>query len=538
MARPVTSPVVLLCCFSILPPLAAIGCGSGRVELMTPDQAAAISRALSTEGKDPTGVDIYFDVSGSMRGFALAAKANDQAAAPGYSSFLQALRSLPAQIPLEPGPSGDSKPDGSRDQAASPAGSRTSSFGSVVDAPTPLDQFIEQALAQKKAPARTREGITGSSNCSQPQAWPGGANVRGLIDEFYADRSTCLDRVFEKVLQTGPGRLNLIVTDAEQNAPVNDQSCPNPQNPIAIQSYLNKWTENGGFAALIVASIRYQPWQSPGAVGYCTCQEKLLITYVLAPSAKTAERVFTHFQEYWPPDRTLSYVPLLPRPVVAFELLAIADTDAGNPSVLFRDPTSDLNPRRVGSLPRVSLELTKTDEAILEFRLAKATFQSAALSGFQQVDWTKARLEWLDPVALDNQGKPTKADGLSLVRMVGAEVPTPAKSTGPEAAAATPPALSRTLKFLGQATESPASAGQPQSSPLRLRVRRTVARGEGCAWFLVEVTAPIREQNRYLLQTLEKHQSTECVNWNQVRRQLELLVPRGAVMKFLVHIDY
>jgi len=387
-----------------------------------------------------------------------------------------------------------------------------------------------------EAPARTRPGVPASTDCARPQVWAGGALLRGRIDQFYADRTTCLDRVFEAALKGGTDRLNVILTDAEQNAPVNDPSCPNGLNPSTIQSYLNKWTESGGFAALIVASIKYQPWQSPGVANYCACAEKLLFIYVLAPSPKSAERVYAHFRDYWQSVRPLSYVPLLPRPAVAFEVRAIAETDARDPSLIFRDDISDLNPRRVGSLPRVAIELAESDEAIVEFRLEKTTFQTGALSAFQQIDWSKARFDWQDPMALDSEGNVTTADGLSLVRLVNTEVPT----EGSNAASGVAPGgrVSRTLRFLAQATESPADAGQPQLSPLRLRVRRTTANGKGCAWFLVEVTAPVREQNRYLLETLQSYQSTGCVNWNQVRQQFDFLLQRGPVMRFLLHIDY
>ena len=110
-----------------------LGCGSGRTELMTASQADAVSLTLSTEGGDPAAVDIYFDVSGSMRGFALAAAANDRSAAPEYFSFLNALRSLPTQVarPARPGAAPAA-------EATEPPG-HAATFGAVVDAPIGLD---------------------------------------------------------------------------------------------------------------------------------------------------------------------------------------------------------------------------------------------------------------------------------------------------------------------------------------------------------------------------------------------------------------
>ena len=506
---------------------------------MTPAQADAVSLALSTEGGTPAAVDVYFDISGSMRGFALAAAANDRAAAPEYFSFLNALRSLPTQLVdsarLGTAPAAEATEEEEALASTTPMGI-AATFGAVVDEPIGLEQLIEQAAARAAAPTRERLALPSSTDCAPPQAWSGGALLRGRIDEFYADRTTCLDRVFEAASAGGVHRLNVIVTDAEQIAPVNDASCPNRLNPSTIQSYLNQWTENGGFAALVVASIRYQPWQSQGVSNYCDCGEKLLFTYVLAPSPKSAELVFSHFQDYWRSARPLSYVPLLPRPAVAFEVRATAETDVRDPSLIFRDSISDLNPRRVGALPRVAVELTDSDNAIVEFRLEKTSFQTAALSQFQQIDWSQAQFDWRDPIALGSGGSETTADGLSLVRLASLET-TPEGSDAP-VAEAPGGSVSRTLRFLAQAVEPPEDAGQPQLPPLRLRVRRTDPNGEGSAWFLIEVTAPIREQNRHLLETLQNYQSTGCLDWDQVRQQLDSLVQRGPVMRFLLNIDY
>src|SRR5690606_17600196 len=101
---------------------------------------------------------------------------------------------------------------------------------------------------------------------------------------------------------------------------LNESGCPSPANTGSIQDALNAWTDGGGFAALILARLPYEPWRSDGVSPACDCAERPLFIYVLAPSAEEADRTAQALRQDWRgDDSALKYVPLTPRLLERFE---------------------------------------------------------------------------------------------------------------------------------------------------------------------------------------------------------------------------
>jgi hypothetical protein len=462
-----------------------------------------------------------------MRGFALAAAANQRGVGDAFGSLLLALRSLPEAASQKTPTNGEGSQSKKHEASAGP---HVMSFGTILSEQPSLDAVVESALGRQDSPAVAPQ-LPVSLDCSPATRWNGATVSRTRIDRFFSQASTCLDQVFEDILADGKDKLNIVLTDAEQNAPLNDRGCPNARNLGTIQSYLNKWSAEGRFAAVIAATLPYQPWLSEKVASYCGCEQRLIFMYVLAPSADAAEQVFHHVSDYWKIEGSApSYLPLVPRPAVSYTVrIVTAALESGAPLVFSSDAKAmDLEPAE-GRLPQVSIQLN-ANEGFVAFNTEKAGFVSANLGNSSAIDWSQAALEWSDPIPLESDGRlrrENKSASLSLIRVK--------EPLGNETNPA--PANVRLARFLGQTSEPEREVKPSGVAPLRLRIRRTTGE-KGCQWYLVEVRAPARQHVTQVLGTLSGLSSTTCLNWDAVRDQVNSVFQTGSSMRFLLHVDY
>jgi hypothetical protein len=495
---------------------------------LPPAVVAAAARDLSLARTDQNGVRLYFDTSGSMRGFALAAAANRRGAGSGYESVLRVLDTVvQAQRSAVPPPAMPARD--AKDQK--PVSLLL--FGTTL-VEEPSASVTDFATGRKSAPFQNG-GLARSTDCPNAAKWEGALETRSNIDHFFSQGTTCLDQVFEDVLANGIGRLNLVITDAEQNAPLNSRGCPNPKNVSSIQSYLARWSSAGGFAAVIATRLPYQPWQADRAPA-CDCQERLLYAYVLAPAADGAEQVFSRFREHWRADGPEpSYVPLMSRPALSSVVRVVTGTSADRGLIFVSGARpAALAPPEVGRLPQVWVEL-KGDEGQIVFDVERAALVGLGSGQSSAVDWSKATLEWSEPAPLDERGQISRSGEasrsnetppLSLIRFNDA-LP---NETDPA------PANVRTARYLGQTSEPEREVALTAAKPLRLRIRRVAAKG--CQWFLLEAKLPGREHVDQVLASLTGLSSDRCLTWGAVRDQVDAVFQSGPVLRLLLHVDY
>lgn len=516
---------VLAASLSVVVCLAVTGC---KRHQLPPDVADRVAHSLSLARTDRSDLGIYFDTSGSMRGFALAATTNQRGSGDAFQSFLLALQTLPHEPPPR-----DTEPKKTASESPVSDGRRqVVLFGGDLRAQAAFDDAVDSALGRRD-PANVTANLGPSSDCTGTK-WNGAAISRERIDRFFSEGTTCLDQVFRDIRSKGRNRLNILVTDAEQTASLNDPGCPNPQNLGTIQSYLNAWSRDGGFAAIIAASLPYQPWTSTAAKAYCGCQERLLFTYILSPTAAAAEQVFAHIRSSWKGTGSgPTYLPLIPRPAVSYSVRVVTAADEANSLVFSSDarPTQ-FEPAEVGRLPEVWIQMREPDGQVA-VNIEKAGFESPSMARGSQIDWSKSTIEWRDPVPLGNDGVPQpsgSAGALSLVRL-----------NEPFANEATPAVANmRMTRFLGQSHEPEREVKPSGSRPLRLRIRRTGAAGSGagCQWYLLEAIAPKTDYATQIAGTMSQLSSSTCLNWDAVRVQVATAFQEGPFLRLLLHVDY
>jgi len=503
-------------------------CSGHREAFLSAQALQSISSTLSPSQQAPNAVRVYLDVSGSMRGFALAARANQRDAGTPYYSILFALRAI-SKLAKEPTPEKPA-PGAGRPVVA------CKTFGARLSDPIALDGLVDGAMAAGNDLVASTPGLGRSANCDTGPKWIGSPADRDKIDGSYSDDITCMNPVFEDILAESPGQLNLIVTDAEQNASASDARCPSPKNVGSIQSLLNRWAELGGYAALISVQLPYQPWQTPGAANYCNCRERLLYVYILTSSADSAEAVFLHFADNWRSGGIApTYIPLSPRPAVAFRFVAAILPQAASPRMIFdqQAPAAELDPQP-GKLPIVSVEL-KQEDATLELDPAEMAWPSVKGAQTDVLDWARGQFEWLDPVPLDKDGhidRSAPGQPVSLIRI------SPSSDSQGDTKEPSQDAWSRSLQFLGRAAEFP-KPQRPHLQKLALKIRRAVSTSEhGCRWFLLEVTAPPQAHIDRVLAALTGASQSSCTSRESLASQVRFLFGRGAAARVLLHVEY
>jgi hypothetical protein len=504
-------------CVTVLAVCVVSSAGCSRQHLLSPVAVDHAAMALSLTKDERRPVRLYFDASGSMRGFGLAAATNIAGASDAFGSLLDGVRTLIRENP-ETGPS------------VPAALSNVQLFGSKLNGQPSFDPIADAALGRRPPPSDVTSSVLRSANCAGA-TWNGAVVSREHIDRVFGEATTCLDTVFQDVMANGRERLNVLVTDAEQNAPLNDRGCPNAQNAGTIQSHLAEWSRLGGVAAVIAMKLPYQAWQSRDTAGFCQCGERLLFVYVLAPYSGDLDRVLTHVREAWKGAGEPLYIPLNPRPAVAYTVRVVSDSEPGS-SVDFATGAvrTQLEPSQRGRLPQVWM-LLRGDEGRVALSLERMAFGASADSAGTSVDWSKLPLQWAAPRLLTSDGAIDNASGegpLTFVQMnsaLGNE-----KEPGP--------ANVRMARFLGIEQEPESELVPAGADTLRLRIRKAVGGTGGCRWYLLEATMPGRAFSDDINRIFSSLSSNMCLNWNAVQDQVKSTLQAGPSVRLLLHIDY
>lgn len=528
--------------------------GSGAIE-----QLREAAREFSLSQGLVDRLEVLLDTSASMRGFALAANANEADAGTPWQSVLGGVESLREAFATALPASGGGTP-----RAASTTPGWETSFyrfgGSLERLQQPLS-LVSTGLGRQ--PLSPIGGASlGSQWLSRPcsaSAGPG-TSLRRAIDSLFSERITCLSLAFDQMTNDPSGRtLHVLITDAEQAVPEGNAACPTAQNLTPIQERLYDWVHNQRrFAAVVIFRLPYQRWQSQASTGnFCTCDIRNLYTYLLAPSAEVAERAFVHLAERWHGAAgSIAYLPLSARPASQFNLKMILPEDKGKlvAKVPKEAAEKHLREPEVGALPTFAIVMAR-DQVTVQFEVSQVAFEGTKLKtavGSRHLDWTKASFEWREePLRLapkDVQPQPpgpsaatsTTADNaVRLLRIAGGRGDLDFIRL-PETPLAEKHAYHRDARFLATPTQLGPNQTLPALQPAVFEIRKRDNRRRGSEVYLFELQAFSASLLDQVLgaPSLRGNEDSPCTNVDSVRLQVRHVFQRTPVVRFLLRVDY
>jgi len=555
------------------------GCESGPQGPRPLTEAALddVRSSLSLGSSGLASLRVYFDVSTSMRGFSLAANGNERGAGDEFRSVISALDNLPSLL------SGASASNG---EAAPPLS--VTRFGGSLQ-PLPSASLLLAAMGQEAVLPISGEALqpeSRSMTCAD-QVWSGSPAVREQIDSLYSERTTCLNVVFEEILRDpGPSASAIVITDAEQDAPIGTQSCPAPKNLGTIQSNLQAWVQRGRYVAVMVFRLPSNPWRSRlESTQYCSCQTRQLYAYLLTPSAEQAEQLFSHIASQWSGGPTnIAYLPFTARPASQFDVeMEIRKADDGAVPAVFAAEPSHFRRPEMGKLPVFAIELQEGREAELEFRVGAVGFEEGearAKPGFFAIDRAKSPLSWQHPAQIgaggsspvkslttEGPGDATSSDtptgidtGLEFVQLPLSDVarsedaPRSSRSedgtqrrdvlsgSGADGSSSSE-RITRTASFRATPRQMPASDLTGLDRPFsqfRLRVSRRPGVSSGQETYLLQLdsaSTDLSGQLRVALPLMQRSGSG-CLAVDNVENQMRFVYRRAPVARFLLRVDY
>jgi hypothetical protein len=426
-------------------------------------------------------------------------------------------------------------------------------------------------LATRDIDPRTMEQKSASSGCTESTdtAWTGSATMRSRIDAFYSDRVTCLARVFDDVLaEDAAVRTNLILTDAEQDAPAGSDLCPSAKNLGSVQANLNKWVRRGHSVGVIAFTLRSQTWRSDlEPRQYCACDRRNLYLYLLTPSAQETEQIYLHVASRWKgPQDAIAFLPFAPHPASQFDVtMRVSKAGGGRPeAVIPSRATADLTNPKHGQLPVFWIRLDGA-HADVSFNVKAVAFEDAktmSAPGYVMPNWKAATYEWQPPRRLEAAAsKPVQADeskskeaGSAPAATARAKSPAPYDETAsleflelpaPVASAAAPTAAAD----MGIVREGHYIRGQriadqarmiTNLSEARYRLRRIAGKSGRCELFLIDLHAVSSDYMKQVLDTqpVVKQSNSACLHLDHIRDQMLFVHKPSSVIRFLLHVDY
>jgi hypothetical protein len=500
-------------------------------------------------------VRVYLDTSGSMRGFALAATDNQSNASNELQSILTAIDSIPSALGTDEHHAMPTAVPGGAAAAARTRSSATvlnvSRFGAKVG-PLPTGvTLLSAGLGRTLLPTMGGEALPRpwiSSDCGAK--WHGSPPVRTNIDSLFSERLTCLNHVFDEILQDKSRRqAHVLITDAEQDAPEDSRECPAARNLGNIQQRIYEWVhDQGNFAALVVVRMRSAPWQSL-AVGdrFCGCGEKNLYVYLFTPSAELAERIYSHIASMWSSAggsrRKIGYLPFAPRPASQFTVrMAVEKHGTQRAAALpMFDDIKDLRDPETSVLPVFTLKL-KDAEATVRFSVGEVGFEEPNLQppDFYRLDWKNAQYDWAEtPARLEvksvaGRGASPREQLVRSEQLGGLTFVRPA-----ELATGTYP--HRDARF--HARSRLLARAQLVDLPhpvVAYRIRRRPSVEHGCEIYLLQLTTNTVDQVKRISDTLPVVQTglAPCTDMEKVKDQIRYAYRPSPIVRFLLHIDY
>lgn len=499
-------------------------------------------------------VRVYLDTSGSMRGFALAATDNRTNASNELQSILTAVDSIPSAVGAD-----DHRAPTALQASAVPAPPQASStavlsvarFGSKV---APLPQgvtLLSAGLGRTLVPTIEGEPIGKpwtSTDCKQQ--WHGSQAVRSRIDSLFSERVTCLNHVFDEILQDDSRRrAYVLITDAEQDAPEDSKECPAARNLGSIQQRIYEWVhDRGNFAAVIVVRMQSAAWQAPAVKDrFCGCDQKNLYVYLFTPSAELAERIYSHVAAMWRSAggsrKAIGYIPFAPRPASQFTVqMAVEKYGAQRAAALpMFDDVKDLRDPETSVLPVFTLKL-KDAEATVRFSVVDVGFEEPNLQppDFYRLDWKNAQYDWAEtPARLEvktaaGRGAPSKEQLVRSEQPGGLAFVRPA-----ELSSATFP--NRAARFHARSRFLDADKLVKLPNPaVAYRIRRRPGAEHGCEIYLLQLTTTTVDQVSRISDTLPVVHDGQppCTDLENVKDQIRYAYRPSPIVRFLLHVDY
>lgn len=377
--------------------MASLGCSGCRRPWPDGEMEATerLARSLATSSvQSCEGIDVYLDVSASMRGFALASTAAERPNDSDFQSVLAFAASLEGMNDFVVTP--EAQTTGGPKPAEAPPRFRSFSFGTAV---RPLEDLSRISSFASNSTPRSPAASNASRDCVGGRGWGGAPATRDAIDGTFAENVTCLEKVFEQALSSGRKRLSVIITDAEQVAPRDSDVCSGGRNAGSIPQSVADWVRNGaGYGAAVALRCRSRGWESRDiGTTYCGCDERMLSVYLLGPSPDVVEKAYLQLSRFWKGPDSISYLPLVTRAAGEYAVSLVIGTKEGESSSAGAEDERYAVPSvSSGAVPFYAVRL-HAQKARLQIRVADAVFEHPNLAGapgYEPPAWGKAEYQW------------------------------------------------------------------------------------------------------------------------------------------------